>query len=108
MGSVRSVRLAVATANKADTTASPSNDRVKDVKWALSPITMEASTNDRPEMMVHINYYLGSKKEHAPSAMTLMVGRRVDNWICFIFSVAKTSSAELGMQPPLFKASTIV
>ena len=55
-GNVTIVRLAVATANKANIFAScSSNATVKDVKWALSPMTMEASTNDRPEMMAYVN-----------------------------------------------------
>jgi hypothetical protein len=54
MGSVMIARAAVTTANKADVIASPSKATVKVVKWALRPITMNASAKERPGRMVHI------------------------------------------------------
>jgi hypothetical protein len=93
MGSVTIARAAVTTANKADVIASPSKVTVKVVKWALRPITMNASAKERPGRNGTYNYIWGAgyfKRKHSQRTMTLRVGRRdmAENWLDFIFNNA--------------------
>jgi len=73
IGSVKIVRPAVAMANNAETVASPSDDIMKAVQWALRLITMTASTKDRQRTTI------------------LKIGRRAmaENSPCSIFDFAK-------------------